>query len=186
MLFQKSQTGESALLRRLKARDPKAMAELYDRYGGPAYSLILRIVLVVPVAEDLLQETLLCVWNQAHAIDAEDGALGAWILAVARKRAVRHLRSVDGRMRSSTVELPELESPKNFSGLEVNAALPGRLHNAIAKLTPRQHQVIEMAYYEGMSQTEIADRLRQPLDAVKTWTQEALRILRGEPEAAAV
>ena len=171
------------LVRRLKAHHPKAMSELYDRYGRLAYSLIFRIVRNAGVAEDLVQETFLRVWNRVHSFDAEKGALGAWLLAVARNRAIDHLRSVDGRLEANAVALNKLENPGWFAKLDSTALAIDRirrLKSAFEKLSPHQRQVIEMAYYEGMSQTEMAERLKQPLGTIKTWTRAALKILRDE------
>ncbi len=171
------------LVRRLKAHEPKAMNDLYDRYGRMAYSLIYRIVRNSSTAEDLVQETFLRVWNRVQSFDAERGALGAWILTVARNRAIDYLRSVDGRMEASAIELDHLERPGLFAKLDATALAIDRvrrLKSAFEKLTPAQRQVIELAYYEGMSQTEMAERLKQPLGTVKTWTRSALKILRDE------
>jgi RNA polymerase sigma-70 factor (ECF subfamily) len=174
---------DADLVLRLKAHEPKAMNDLYDRYGRLAYSLIHRIVRNPSTAQDLVQETFLRVWNRAHSFDAERGALGAWVLTVARNRAIDHLRSVVGRMEASTIELDQLERPGLFAKLDSTALAIDRmrrLKSAFEKLTPTQRQVIELAYYEGMSQTEMAERLKQPLGTVKTWTRSALKILRDE------
>src|SRR5579885_2039566 len=106
------------LARRLKNRDPRAMAELYDRYGRIAFALILRIVRNEGAAEDLVQETFIRVWNRVHAFDHEKGALGPWVLAVARNRAIDYLRSVEGRMTQSAFELEKLEQPGLFVDME--------------------------------------------------------------------
>jgi RNA polymerase sigma-70 factor (ECF subfamily) len=176
------------LVRRLKAHEPRAMSALCDRYGRVAYSLILRIVRNSAVAEDLVQETFLRVWHRIHSFDADKGALGAWVLAVARNRAIDHLRSVDGRMEVNAISLNHLERPAWFASLDTGALARDRmqrLKGTFDKLTPHQRQVIEMAYYEGMSQTEMAERLKQPLDTIQTWTRGALKILRDEAPAAA-
>ena len=89
---------DADLARRLKARDETAVGELYDRYGRLAYTLIYRIVRDKWVAEDLVQESFLRVWNRAHAFDAERGSLGPWILTVARNQALDYIRSVQGRV----------------------------------------------------------------------------------------
>jgi len=174
---------DADLVRRLKVREPKAMNDLYDRYGRLMYSLILRIVRNPSTAEDLVQETFLRIWNRVQSFDAERGALGAWVLTVARNRAIDYLRSTDGRMQAGAMELDQLERPGLFAKLD-SAALAidrvRRLKSAFEKLTPTQRQVLELAYYEGMSQTEIAERLKQPLGTVKTWTRSALKILRDE------
>src|SRR5260370_15313287 len=92
---------DSGPVRRLKAHHPKAMSELYDRYGRLAYSLIFRIVRNSAVAEDLVQETFLRVWNRVHSFDAAKSALRAWLLAVARDRAIDHPRFCDRRMEAN-------------------------------------------------------------------------------------
>jgi RNA polymerase sigma-70 factor (ECF subfamily) len=174
---------DPSLVRRLKAHEPKAMNDLYDRYGRVAYSLIYRIVRNSSTAEDLVQETFLRVWNRVQSFDAERGALGAWVLTVARNRAIDYLRSVDGRMEASAIQLDQLERPGLFAKLDATALAIDRvrrLKSAFEKLTPAQRQVIELAYYEGMSQTEMAERLKQPLGTVKTWTRSALKVLRDE------
>src|SRR5215469_3000855 len=103
-----SSKDDANLARRLKARDPHVMSTLYDRYGRLAYSLIFRVVRNAATAEDLLQETFLRVWNRAHSFDEKRGALGPWILTVARNRAIDYLRSVDGRMSAGVLELDRL------------------------------------------------------------------------------
>src|SRR5450759_935835 len=151
---------------RLKNRDPHAMAELYDRYGRIAFALIFRVVRNEAVAEDLVQETFLRVWNRVHGFDHEKGALGPWVLTVARNRAIDYLRSVDGRMAQNAFELEANEHPSLFSNLEtevLNSDRARRLRTAFEKLTPNQRLVIELAYYEGLSQSEMADRMKQPL-----------------------
>lgn len=177
------------LARRLKNRDPKAMAELYDRYGRLTFALIFRIVRNEAVAEDLVQETFLRVWNRVQAFNHEKGALGSWVLAVARNRAIDYLRSVESRMTQSAFELEKLEHPALFSNFEANILNMDRvraLRGAFEKLTPNQRLVLELAYYEGLSQTEMAERLKQPLGTVKTWVRTALKLLRDELGEAAV
>jgi RNA polymerase sigma-70 factor (ECF subfamily) len=174
---------DSDLARRLKAREPQAMADLYDRYGRLAYSLIFRVVRNAAAAEDLVQETFLRVWNRVQSFDPQRGALGPWVLTVARNRAIDYLRSLDGRMSASSLELDRLEGPKLFSDFEDSALAldrARRLKGAFEKLSPNQRMVIELAYYEGLSQTEMAERMKQPLGTVKTWVRSALKVLRDE------
>lgn len=177
------------LARRLKNRDPQAMAELYDRYGRITFALIFRVVRNEAVAEDLVQETFLRVWNRIPAFDHEKGALGPWVLAVARNRAIDYLRSIEGRMTQSAFELEKLEQPGLFVSMEdslLNMDRVRALRGAFQKLTPNQRLVLELAYFEGLSQTEMADRLKQPLGTVKTWVRTALKLLRDELNEAAV
>lgn len=180
---------DANLVRRLKAREPKAMNDLYDRYGRLTYSLIFRIVRNPSTAEDLVQETFLRIWNRMQSFDAERGALGAWVLTVARNRAIDYLRSTDGRMQAGAMGLELLERPGLFAKLDSTALAIDRvrrLKGAFEKLTAAQRQVMELAYYEGMSQTEMAERLNQPLGTIKTWTRSALKILRDELAEAAI
>ncbi len=180
---------DADLVRRLKAHEPKAMSDLYKRCGRLAYTVILRIVRNTGVAEDLTQETFLRIWNRVGSFDAGRGALTPWVLTVARNRAIDHVRSQDGRMEAGAVELDRLERPALFLDLDSNALSldrARRLKTALEKLNPNQRAVIELAYYEGMSQTEMADRLKQPLGTVKTWTRTAFQILRAELIEAAI
>ncbi len=177
---------DAGLIEKLKRRDAQGMSELYDRYGKLVYSVILRVVKESSLAEDLTQETFLRVWNRAQFIDQEKGSLGPWLLAVARNRAIDYLRSVDGRMAQKSTEFdPGVEQPTSFVNLErdvINSDRARVLREAFTKLSPNQRVVIEMAYYEGLSQSEMAERMKQPLGTVKTWVRTALKILRNELE----
>ena len=164
------------------------MSDLYDRYGRLAYSIIYRVVRNPSAAEDLVQETFLRVWNRAQSFDHEKGALGPWVLAVARNRAIDYLRSIEGRMTAGSVELDGVENPSTFSGIDESALSIDRVRKvktAFEKLNANQREVIELAYFEGMSQTEMAERLKQPLGTVKTWVRSALKVLRDELTEAA-
>jgi RNA polymerase sigma-70 factor (ECF subfamily) len=174
---------DSELVDRLKRRDPHAMSVLYDRYGRLTYSVILRIVRNEGVAEDLVQETFLRIWNRIPGFDQQKGALGPWILTVARNRAIDYLRSVEGRAGETTFELDLLERPSLFTSVQSGMLTDDRMkmiRDAVERLTPNQRVVIELAYYEGLSQTEMAERLKQPLGTVKTWVRTALKMLRQE------
>jgi len=180
---------DAELARRLKAREPHAMSDLYDRYGRIAFSLIYRIVRNTAATEDLVQETFLRVWNRAQSFDQQRGSLGPWVLTVARNRAIDYLRSIDGRMSAGSMELDRLENPALFSDFEDSALSMDRtrrLKSAFEKLSPNQRMVIELAYFEGLSQTEMAERMKQPLGTVKTWVRSALKALREELSGVAI
>jgi len=171
------------LAARLKRREPAAMGELYDRYGKLAYSLIYRIVRDTGVAEDLVQETFLRVWNRAQGFDAERGALGPWLLAVARNRAIDYVRSSGGKMTRGSLELEAAEHPAVFVNFEADVLSQDRarrVRGAMDRLNENQRHVIELAYFEGLSQSEMAERMGQPLGTVKTWVRTALKNLREE------
>jgi RNA polymerase sigma-70 factor, ECF subfamily len=174
---------DDSLVARLQRRDPEAMGDLYDRYGKVAFSVIYRIVRNQSTAEDLLQESFLRVWNRVHAFDQDKGSLGPWVLTVARNRAIDYLRSVDGRMSKNAFDIERMESPGGFAEIEtsiLNRDQIEHLKGAFDKLSPNQRMVIELAYFEGLSQSEMADRLKQPLGTVKTWVRSALKTLRDE------
>lgn len=171
----------SEIVDRLKRRDPKALECVYDRYGKLVYSVILRVVHDAAIAEDLTQETFLRVWNRIQAFDVERGKFGPWLLTVARNRAIDHLRSSAGRMNQSSLELISSEHPSLFVSMEeevINSDRGRKLQAAFEKLTAHQRTVIELAYFEGLSQSEMAAKLNQPLGTVKTWTRSALQVLR--------
>ena len=180
--------GDGDLLARLQRRDPQALAELYDRYGGIVFRLILRMVRDTGTAEDLVQETFLRVWNRAGGFDSGRGAVGPWLLAVARNRAIDHLRS-RGARGENTIELNETENPALFADPPADPLhfdTVRHVQRALERLTPQQREAIELAYFEGMSQSEIAQRMQQPLGTVKTWMRRALEQMReGLPAALA-
>lgn len=175
--------GDGDLARRLKSRDQSAMGEMYDRYGRLAFSLIVRIVRNEGIAEDLVQETFLRVWNRSASFDEEKGALAPWVLAVARNRAIDYVRSLEARETRNSMELDKLERPGVCAVVDDAFLQVDRvclLKTAFDKLPPNQRMVLELAYFEGMSQPEMAERMKQPLGTVKTWVRTALRSLREE------
>jgi RNA polymerase sigma-70 factor (ECF subfamily) len=177
------------LAKRLQRREPAALGDLYDRYGKLAYSLIYRVVRDTGVAEDLVQETFLRVWNRAQGFDAERGALGPWLLAVARNRAIDYVRSSGGKMARGALELEYAEQPAVFVNFEANIMSQDRARRvraALDRLNENQRNVIELAYFEGLSQSEMAERMGQPLGTVKTWVRTALKNLRDDLDVKAV
>jgi len=173
---------ERDLIARLRRRDPQALAELYDRYGKLAYSLVLRVVRDQAVAEDLVQETFLRVWNRVHSMDSAKGAIGPWLLAIARNRAIDYLRSSAGRERNA-VELNETDHAPLYNEMEAGILVSDqarRVKVAMGKLAPNYRTVMELAYFEGLSQSEMAAKMGQPLGTIKTWVRTALQSLRDE------
>lgn len=178
------------LAKRLRRRETDAMTTLYDRFGRLAYSVILSIVRDGATAEDLVQETFLRVWNRIQGFEPGRDALGPWLLAMARNRAIEHVRSSSSRINTSPAPVrhgswePDVrEQPGLFADAE--CAVLGTDHArtiraAVEKLSDRQRQLIEFAYYEGLSQPEMAERLGESPDTVRTELRAALKLLRGE------
>jgi RNA polymerase sigma-70 factor (ECF subfamily) len=184
-----SSQDDKDLIRRLKQRDPDAMGEMYDRFGRLALAIITRIVHDRAIAEDLLQETFLRVWNRVSSFDGERGALGPWVLTIARNRAIDYLRSTDSRYAQASYDLERLERPRLFIDFEeqyVDRDRIRQIREAFYKLTENQRAVLELAYFEGLSQSEMAERLNQPLGTIKTWVRTALQFLRQELGEAAI
>lgn len=178
--------GDRELAERLKGREAGAMADLYDRFGRLVYSVIFAIVKDSGIAEDLLQETFLRIWNRMQGFDAERGALGPWLLTVARNRAVDYIRSAGARAEKNAFELEERDHPSLVKDAEhqiLDQDQARVIKAAMARLSENQRKVIELAYYEGLSQAEMAERIGQPLGTVKTWVRGALRKLREDLEA---
>jgi RNA polymerase sigma-70 factor (ECF subfamily) len=171
---------EGDVLVRLQRREPGALAELYDRYGGMVYRLALRMVRDTGIAEDLVQETFLRAWNRCGSFDSERGAAGPWLLAIARNRALDYLRA-QSRRGAKDVELNETEHAAlfvDFPGEALNFDLARQVKRALSSLPAQQREALELAYFEGMSQSEIAERMRQPLGTIKTWMRRAILQLR--------
>jgi RNA polymerase sigma-70 factor (ECF subfamily) len=174
------ESSRAALLRRLAAGDHAAMAELYDQTHQLAYGLALRIVGDRAAAEDVLLEVYAQLWRQASAFDAGRGSPTAWLMTLTRSRAIdaRRRRGCGPATESlETVGEPAADAP----GPEALTAAAERhrfLHAALAGLDVQLRQLIELAYFGGMSQTEIADALGQPLGTVKTRIRSAMMQLR--------
>jgi RNA polymerase sigma-70 factor, ECF subfamily len=179
---------DRVLIERLKRRDPHALAELYDHYGRMVYSLVLRVVRDKGIAEDLVQETFLRVWNSVHSVDSQKGSLGPWLLAIARNRAIDYLRSSTGRDRTLAVELDETDHAPLYREMEASILMSDQIRRvkaALDKLAPNYRAVMELAYFEGLSQSEMSAKMGQPLGTIKTWVRTALQSLRDELGVAA-
>lgn len=170
------------------------MMELYDRYARLLYSIIYRAVHDYSVAEDITQEAFLRVWNRIVTFDEERGNLEGWLVTIARNRAFDYLRSLRNAAGQSTVSLTDFERsgslPPTGSGAE-QLALANLVGEALKALNRDQREVIELTHFEGMTQTEIAGKLKKPLGTVKSLVRSALKSLRlavgsassGQPES---
>ena len=160
---------------RLRAGDTRALEELYDRYTDLLYSLAMRIVGRAAEAEDVVQETWLQAWRNAGAYDPARGTVGAWLVMTARSRAIDRVRSEGSRQRveaAATADPPASSDDPSVEAARRQSS--GRVLAALEQLPPQHRQVLELAYFAGLSQSEVAERLGAPLGTVKSWTRQAL------------
>jgi RNA polymerase sigma-70 factor, ECF subfamily len=170
---------ELDLARRLKSKDPQALADAYDLYGRIAFVLIVRIVRNAAIAEDLVQETFLRVWNRVDQIGEKYGVIGPWLLAIARNSALDYVKSGAARFMNPK-PISDADVPPVTIDHQIQLSERVRhLNQACETLPPNQRQVIELAYYEGLSQQEIAERLSEPLGTIKGRMRLALQRLRA-------
>jgi RNA polymerase sigma-70 factor (ECF subfamily) len=170
-----------ALLDRVIARDPNALAELYDKHSRLLFGLILRILKSRDEAEDVLQEVFVQTWTKACTYHSSLGSPAGWLVGVARNRAIDRLRANAVRVRTSETapaplpaETPETHAALGEQQLDVRQAL-----NA---LPSEQRDLITHAYYFGFTHSELADRFNLPLGTVKTRIRSGMQALRGRLE----
>jgi RNA polymerase sigma-70 factor (ECF subfamily) len=169
------------LIRRMADGDADACGAFYDRYARLAYPLIMRILRDPADAADVLQEVFWEAWQAAASYDPGRGSPEAWIVTRARTRAIDRLRAVRRRGETFVAPLDEAMTagPSDLGG-DVASRVADRavVEDVLGQLTEAQREVIELAYYGGFTQTEIADRLKQPLGTVKTRMRLGLERLR--------
>jgi RNA polymerase sigma-70 factor (ECF subfamily) len=171
-------TEETILVRRLQAREPAALGELYDRHGTAVHRLALRMVRNAPAAEDLTQETFLSIWNGIATFDPARGSLASWVAVVARSRVIDHLRTAE--FRASLRKAPVEEAQRWEAAASTPAGL--LLAGPWRKLKRREQVVLRLAHWSGLSQSEIAERLHRPLGTVKSWMRSGHQSLRAALE----
>jgi RNA polymerase sigma-70 factor (ECF subfamily) len=171
----------------VQSGDPRAFELLYDRHGGPAFSLAYRIAGQRPVAEDVTQEAFLSIWRSRERYQAARGSVRSWVLGIVHNRAVDGLRRnlVHDRRRASAEGLedrPSTDPPVEVEAIRGEETL--RVQTALRALPTDQTRVIELAYYGGYTHSEIADLLDAPVGTVKGRMRLGLQKLRHELEAA--
>jgi len=173
---------DAELLARVGERDHEAFEMLYGRYVRPVFSLALRRLGDRGHAEDAVQEAFAAIWRSASTYRPERGAAGGWLYTVARNAIVDRLRRNGPAVEA---ELPELVSAERGPDQQAeDSHVAWRVHRALEELQPREREVIELAYWSGMSQSEVAEYLGVPLGTVKTRTRSGLArlasVLEGE------
>lgn len=166
---------ERALIARIRAGDESAMSDLYDLYSGIVYGVALRVLGNTMSAEDVLQEVFLQLWRNPQAFDAERGRLAPWLAVIARNRSIDVLRKRP--MEEDIDELP-ISTGVNLEDEASERMAIDKVRGVLAQLPPDQRKTLEMAYFEGLTHTEIASKTGEPLGTVKTRIRYGLLALR--------
>jgi RNA polymerase sigma-70 factor (ECF subfamily) len=172
---------DSELMERVRRGDEVALAALYDRYGGLILTVALRIVGDRDLAEEVMQDTFLRVWNASDTYRSSRGQVSGWLIGIARNRAIDVLRSRQHKTRlRERTPLPEPGDEDSFGVPDETESIATRqaVTDALAGLSMAQRQVVELAYYGGLSQSEIAHQLGEPLGTIKSRTRVAMEHLR--------
>lgn len=175
-------SGERELLNGIRTRDERSFEALYDRYAPLLFSLIQSIVKNRVDAEDLLQETFVQIWDKAEGFDETKGTVYSWVVALARNRAIDRIRSRSFRDRGRTAGGETVEAAPNpglHSPLDIliDGEQAARVRNALASIPQEQREVITIAYFQGLSQSEIASTTQIPLGTVKTRMRQGMKKL---------
>jgi RNA polymerase sigma-70 factor (ECF subfamily) len=166
-----------ALMMKVVARDESALAALYDRYSGLVFSVLMRVLRDAQSAEELMQDVFFQLWRNAARFDPARGSLPGFLLVAARNRAISRLR------RRKATEADELEEnavivPSNLESSVAQKQMVTRVTGAMEGLPAAQRQAMELAFFEGMTHSEIAERTGEPLGTIKTRLRTAVETLK--------
>jgi len=178
-----SHYSDEELLQLIAQRDANALSEIYDRHAQTVYNLMVRIVREPAIAEDLLQETFWQVWEKAESFSGS-GVAAAWLYRIARNKSLDHLRRKKTRPQpaqkpiSEQIGLKPQDVHLTSVEIEVERTLQRtRVQDALASIPPEQRQCLELAYFNGMSQRQIAEYTDTPLGTIKTRVRQGLKKL---------
>ena len=175
---------EQQILERMARGDGEALRELYDRHARAVYSLALRILRSQPDAEDIVQEVFTQAWTQAGRYDASRGTVAAWLLMQARSRAIDRLRSRKLRPEGATSTF-ETRDPGEGPDAQVMAGeYARRVRAALRSLSDPQRTALELAFFEGLTYSQVAEHLNQPIGTVKTRIRQGLLRLKAALDGA--
>lgn len=169
------QAQDAALVARLRSGDQAAMTALYDRYSSLVYAVALRVVGETGAAEDILQEVFLQLWRNPGAFDAARGRLAPWLAVIARHKAIDHLR---GRRESADLEDVTLALDARLEEAADRTRAGEKVRGALAAMPAEQRRALELAFFQGLTHTEIAQQTGDPLGTVKTRIRTGLIQLR--------
>jgi RNA polymerase sigma-70 factor, ECF subfamily len=172
---QPSTEDDAALLALVRSGDEHAMASLFDRYSRVVYSVALRVLRDPASAEDVLQEIFMQIWRNPDSFTAARGSLGGWLAVVSRNRSIDTLRR---KRPTDSVDDIDLASSYNLANEAERNSLMELARSVIVKLPSEQRKTLEMAFFDGLTHSEIAEMTGDPLGTVKTRIRSALVTLR--------
>ena len=164
-----------AIVTAMKSGDQSALAQLYDRYSSIVYAVALRVLGDAGAAEDVLQEVFLQLWRKPQAFDAARGNLGAWLAVITRNRAIDSLRR---RKPETDIEDVIVSVAPDLAAEADRSRAAEKVRGVLGSMPALQRTALEMAYFEGMSHSEIASKTGEPLGTIKTRIRAGLMVLR--------
>lgn len=184
-MSQRNDLGDDVLIARIAARDERAIELLYDRYARAVYGISLRMLGRAEHAEEVVQETFWRVWRRAESYQAGRGSPATWLFGIAHNLCIDELRKLRVRPQEQCDDFSEepayLAAPDPAADVPMVAMDRERhriISHVLAAIAPEQREVIELAYFSGLSQSEIAERLASPLGTIKSRIRTGLRRLR--------
>ena len=171
---------DGALIERVVARDESALAELYDRYSGMVSAVAMRVLRDAGAAEEVLQDIFYQLWRNAAQFDPRRGSLAGWLLVSARNRSISRLRRKNPGEPAGEAEdlLVKIAFPFHLETDVTQQQLLSKVKGAMRSLPQAQREAVELAYFEGLTHSEIAERTGEPLGTVKTRLRSALESLK--------
>jgi len=166
---------DAVLIARLRGGDQSAMSDLYDRYSAVVYGVALRVLGDTMAAEDVLQEVFLQLWRRPNSFDPGRGRLAPWLAVIARNRAIDVLRK---RPAEDDIEIQPISTGINLEDAAAQRMAIEKVRAVLSGLPAEQRRTLEMAFFEGMTHTEIAAKTGEPLGTVKTRIRSALLAVR--------
>lgn len=169
---------EDELIKAIRDKDKRGSEALYDMYSAALYGVIFRIVQHEEIAEDLLQDTFVRIWNSFNSYDSTKGRLFTWMVNIARNISIDKIRSKDFRNSSKTEDIENNVLSRDIqSNNALNPEILG-LKELVAKLKPEHKIVLDMVYFRGFTHVEVSEELEIPLGTVKTRLRNAIITLR--------
>ena len=165
---------EMRLVARIRAGDQFALSELYDRYSNIVYGVALRVLQDTGAAEDILQDIFLQLWRKPDAFDSSRGSLGAWLAVIARHRAIDRLRQ-----RKPESDIEGCASATDLRDETERSLVIEKVRVVMNEMSSDQRTALELAFFEGLTHTEIAEKTGEPLGTIKTRIRSGLQMLRA-------